>query len=310
MAFPVAPGHPQLSGSYIPTLYAAALLKALYTATVFAAIANTDYEGQIKDKGDKVVVRLLPAITIRDYVKGQDLIYEKPTPSTRELTIDRGKYWAMEVNLVDKRQSDLAFVDAWAEHASESMKIEMDSDILGDIYGSVHASNAGAAAGVRSGGFDLGAAGSPIALTPATIVGKIVDCGTVLDEQNCPETGRWMVLPAWACNYIKRSELKDASLSGDGKSMLRNGRIGMIDRFELFSSNNVATSVDGANTCSNIVFGHKRSLTFASQLVKTDVLTNPNDFGDLLRGLNVFGFEVIEPEIMGHLYAYKGSASA
>ena len=43
--YPVAAGHPDLSGTYIPTLYAAKLLVEFYKATVFGAISNTDYEG-------------------------------------------------------------------------------------------------------------------------------------------------------------------------------------------------------------------------------------------------------------------------
>lgn len=43
--YPVAAGHPDLSGTMIPTLYAMKLLVEFYKATVFGAIANTDYEG-------------------------------------------------------------------------------------------------------------------------------------------------------------------------------------------------------------------------------------------------------------------------
>ena len=59
----------------------------------------------------------------------------------------------------------------------------------------------------------------------------------MLDEQNIPEQGRWIVMPAWAAALIKASELRQAYLSGDQTSILRNGRLGMIDRFTLYVSN-------------------------------------------------------------------------
>jgi hypothetical protein len=37
-----------------------------------------------------------------------------------------------------------------------------------------------------------------------------------------------------------------------------------------------------------------------------ETLKNPDDFGDLVRGLNVYGFKVIDPAVFGHLYAVKG----
>jgi hypothetical protein len=35
-------------------------------------------------------------------------------------------------------------------------------------------------------------------------------------------------------------------------------------------------------------------------------IDNPNDFGQLVRGLNVFGFDLIDPKAAGHLYAKRG----
>ena len=67
-----------------------------------------------------------------------------------------------------------------------------------------------------------------------TILDAILRMGQVLDEQNIPEVGRWVVIPAWAATMIKQSELRQAYLSGDSVSMLRNGRLGMIDRFTLY----------------------------------------------------------------------------
>lgn len=45
MPFPVAQGVPSLSGTYIPEIWSGKLLEKFYKATVFAQIANTDYEG-------------------------------------------------------------------------------------------------------------------------------------------------------------------------------------------------------------------------------------------------------------------------
>ena len=52
--------------------------------------------------------------------------------------------------------------------------------------------------------------------------------GTVLDEANCPEGDRFLVIPAKMAGN-QTVDLKDASITGDGSHPLRNGRLGMID---------------------------------------------------------------------------------
>ena len=57
--------------------------------------------------------------------------------------------------------------------------------------------------------------------------------------------------------------------------------------------------------------GHKSAITFASQITKVESLQNPNDFGTLVRGLNVYGYEVIKPEALAlALYSSDGLATA
>jgi hypothetical protein len=190
------------------------------------------------------------------------------------------------------------------------MKIKVDRRILGaDGTGfagtsdaEIASTNIGQTAGAISANIDLGTSAAPESLTSATILDYLVDLGTVLDEVNIPETGRWVVLPAWACALIKKSDLKDASLSGDGTSILRNGRIGMIDRFEVYRSNNLPY----ASTYTKIYAGHPQGLAFASQISKVESLRNPNDFGDLVRGLNIFGFKVVNSEALAVGYIAKG----
>ena len=304
--YPIAAGHPDYSSTgtskFIPQIWSTKLVVKFYAATVFGDIANTDYEGEIKAFGDTVIIRTIPDIVIRDYTKGLKLNYENPERANVDLTIDKGKYFAFAVDDVDKKQSDLDFVDDWAEDASEQMKIAIDKDILAALPSLEDASNSGTTAGKLSSSFNLGTSGSAITLTKANVLDYIVDCGSILSEQNVPETNRWIVLPEWACNLLKKSDLKDASLTGDETSVLRNGRIGRIDNFMIYKSNNILP--DGSSKYS-IPFGHKSALTFASQMTDMETLPNPDTFGDLVRGLNVYGYEVIKPESLGILYAGK-----
>jgi hypothetical protein len=300
MAFPVAPGRPNYSGNFIPEIWSGKLIENFYDATVLAAISNTDYEGEIRNMGDTVNIRTQPNITIRDYVKGQNLVVENPDKPKIQLLIDKGEYFACVEDDVDKVQTDVNLMDMWSKDASEQMKIKIDQRVLTDLLPDVAPLNRGANAGAKSGAFDLGTAADPLVVTKdgadssVSVTELIVDLGTVLDEANCPESDRFLVIPARMAGLIKKSELKDASLTGDSMSVMRNGRLGMIDRFTLYMSHNL--NVVNGNT--SIIAGHKMGFTFASQMTNMETLRAQSTFGDIIRGLQVYGYKVVKPEAL------------
>jgi hypothetical protein len=295
MGFPVAGGRPNYSGNFIPEIWSGKLIENFYDATVLAAIANTDYEGEIKSMGDTVNIRTTPEITIKTYVKGQTLQVENPDKPKLQLVIDKGEYFACIEDDVDKVQSDINLMDTWSKDASERMKIKIDQRVLTDILPGVAAINKGANAGRISGNFNLGTTGSPVAITKADVLDYIVDLGTVLDEANCPEGNRFLVIPAKMAGMIKKSDLQDASLAGDGTSILRNGRLGMIDRFTIYMSHNIKIDTGGKF---NLIAGHKMGFTFASQMTEMETIRSESTFGNIIRGLQVYGYQVVKPEAL------------
>ena len=305
MSYPITAGSPTLSGNFIPEIWSGKTLIKFYASTIFGDIANTDYEGEITKYGDKVKIRTIPDIEINDYVIDMDLDYKKQPGGVVELLIDQGKYYAFPINAVEQKQADIPYMEKWTDDAGQQMSIKIDRDILADIPADASTYNAGTTAGKISRSYNMGATGSPLQVTKTNILEVIVDMGSVLDEQDVPQTDRWLSFPASFCGLIKKSDLKDASITGDGKSLLRNGLIGSIDRFKIYSSNNLSFSVDGANNVCNTMAGHKSALTFASQLVENEVIPNPKDFGKLMRGLQVYGYKVVKSESLVYGYFYK-----
>jgi hypothetical protein len=294
MAFPVTAGRPNYSGNFIPEIWSGKLIENFYDATVLAAISNTNYEGEIRKMGDTVNIRTTPEITIKTYVKGQTLSVENPDKPKIQLVIDKGEYFACIEDDVDKVQADVNMMDMWSKDASERMKIKIDQRVLTDILPSISASNKGASAGRITANINLGTSGSPVAITKTNVLDYIVDMGTVLDEANCPESDRFLIIPAKMAGFIKKSDLKDASLTGDSVSVLRNGRLGMIDRFTLYMSHNLSVTSGKFS----IISGHKMGFTFASQMTEMESLRAESTFGNVIRGLQVYGYQVVKPEAL------------
>lgn len=320
--------NPAYSGTFIPTLWSAKLNAKFYAATIFGEIANTQWEGEVKGMGDKVIINNVPDLTIRTYSPGAGLTYETPTPSTLELVIDKGKYFAFHVNDLLAMQSQPKLMDMFSNDASMQMKIQIDSNVIYRTFGGAAAANSGATAGAKSGAYNLGTEGSPYQFASSTTsaVDLLTRLAAVLDEQNVPETDRFLIISPADRQALMNSNLAQAYLTGDSQSIMRNGKIGVIDRFTVYVSNQLPwlaangtswqpgagtttePSLISATTNSNkrraIVAGHKSAITFASQMTKMETVRNPNDFGDFVRGMNVYGHKVVKAESLALAIVY------
>jgi hypothetical protein len=316
MSFPVATGvsTPSIypsggtgnafqANGFIPEIWSGKLVEKFYSSTVLAAIANTDYEGEIKNQGDRVRIRTKPTITIKDYRADGTLELERPEGSDMTLFIDKGKYFNTILDDVMEVQSDLNALSMWSDDAAQQLKITIDTDVLASLLGGMDALNRGASAGKITGGINLGTTGAPLVSVPRSptagqveILDILLRLGQVLDEQNIPEEGRWVILPVWAVAQLKFSDLRQAYLTGDSISPMRNGRIGMIDRFTVYSSNLLPAGTAGGLSAGQfaVYAGHAHGLTFASQVSKVETLRSEMTFGTIMRGLQVYGHRVVD----------------
>lgn len=287
--------------NFVPEIWSGKLQVKFYKSTVLGEITNNDWEGEIKDQGDKVNIRTIPTITISDYTKGMSLASQVPTSTPIVLSIDYGKYFNVIVDDVDATQADVKLMDMFTNDAAQQMKIAIDSLVLTQLATGgasttplAAAANQGNSAGASSGNLALGVTATPVTLTKSNVLDTILNMGQALDEQNVPEDGRWLVIPAWMGALIKNSDLKQAYLTGDDTSILRNGKMGMIDRFTLYVSNNLYT----ASSKTTIMAGTRDAVSFASQITNVETLRSTSTFGNIMRGLNVFGFKVVKPEAL------------
>lgn len=299
---------PSYSGTFIPTLWSGKLAEKFYAASTFGDCANTDWEGDIKNMGDTVVINVIPTITVSAYTVGETLSYQVPTGSTIDLLINCGQYFAVQISDVLEYQSKPNLMDMFTNDAAMQMKIAIDKDCWLNTFNQGDSANYGATAGVISGSYNLGTDQAPVVLTTSNILPTINAMGSVLDEQNVPETDRYLVLTPYDRQILMSSPLAQAQFMGDAKSIQRNGLIGQIDRFAVYVSNltptgaagytwgaGSSTTESGALKRHALIAGHKSALSFASQINKVENIPNPNDFGQLVRGLNVYGRTVTQP---------------
>ena len=265
---------------FIPEVFSKKLQAKFYAQTILSEVTTNEYEGEISGLGNKVNIRTVPAVTVADY--SGSLSYADVTSGTVELDINKAKSYAFKVDDILRTQADIDFMNAAAEDAAQNMKIAIETDVFANVgSGSsltdVNSSEAGTNAG--------------------NILGHILTAGRTLDENNIPETERFMIIDPATAAIIKNSDLKQAYLTGDAESPLRNGNIGMIDRFTVYVSNNLPSS--GSVTTG--LYGHPKAVAYASQMTNTETVRLESSFGDGVRGLAVYGYKVVVPTAIGEI---------
>jgi hypothetical protein len=331
MTYPVqAPfnTNPAYSGAFIPTLWSGKLLAKFYQNTMLSEVTNTDYEGELKNQGDTVRIRLAPSISISDYTVGQNLTYEVPTPIFQDMQVNKGKYFGVQVNDVLAYQSDMNLMNMFTEDAAKQLKIAIENEVFFNSFVTEGpaAANEGATAGKISAAYNLGSDIAPVdQATPENVLKAILRMSTVLDEQNVPEDGRFLIISPFDRHLLMQSNIAQAYFTGDNQSTIRSGKIGMLDRFTVYVSNLLPKGAAGkalvagltdpatggavanAKARRTMIAGTKAATSFAMTINKTEPLRNQTDFGDIVRGLAVYGRKVVKPEAL--VVAQVGAAA-
>lgn len=265
--------------NFIPEVFSKLLQAKFYKQSVLPAISNTDYEGEISGQGDKVVIRTVPSITINDYAG--TVSNEELTTAKVEMLIDKAKYYSFKVDDVLAAQADINLLESASGDAAEGMRVAVETDVLSSVV---------------TGATTIGA---QTTITASNVLGEILELSTALDELNIPEEGRFIVLPPSMISLLKQSELRQAYLTGDAESPLRNGRVGMVDRFTVYQSNMLYTPGTGTDaTYTHVLAGHPKAISFASQFTNTETIRLESTFGDAVRGLKVYGSKVVVPDCL------------
>jgi hypothetical protein len=244
------------------------------------------------------------------------------------MQVNKGKYFGVQVNDVLAYQSDMNLMNMFTEDAAKQLKISIENEVFFNSFVTEGpaAANEGATAGRISAAYNLGTDVAPIdQATPENVLKCILRMSTVLDEQNVPEDGRFLVISPFDRHLLMQSNIAQAYFTGDQSSTIRTGKIGMLDRFSVYVSNLLprgeagkalvaglsATSTGGAVSNAKarriMVAGTKAATSFAMTINKTEPLRNQTDFGDIVRGLAVYGRKVTKPEAL--VTAVVGSAT-
>lgn len=211
-----------------PEVWAAQLLSVLEKALVYAgpSVVNRDYEGEIANAGDTVHITSIGDPTIGTYTKDTDITIQVLTDADRALLIDQQKYFAFEVDDIDKRQVMNAggLMSEAAQRAGFGLADVTDQFLVQKMLAGALAAN------------DLGV----VDATTATNVYDqlIVPAGVKLNQNNVPQAGRFLIIDPAAYGKLQL-DARFIKVNEAGTSeALRNGVVGRAGGFDIAMSNN------------------------------------------------------------------------
>ena len=299
----------QANSFFLPSIYSKKVLNFFRKSSVVEAITNTDYAGEISAYGDSVKIIKEPVISVSDYTRGQDTTPTKLTDQELTLVVDSAKAFKFIVDDIETKMSHVNFKEVASSSAAYALKDSFDAAVIANMFSGLSASSPDHVLGADNatalganvydgtGSVDIGLSSET---DPLNLMARMA---RLLDEQNVPEEGRWFVAGPDFYEQLGQSSSKLLSVDFNaGQGSIRNGLVssGKLRGFDMYKSNNIAAT---SNATGKVLAGHMSSTATAQTIISTEVLRDPSSFGDIVRGLHVYGSKVLRPEaIVGAFY--------
>jgi len=299
----------QANSFFLPSIYSKKVLNFFRKSSVVEAITNTDYAGEISAYGDSVKIIKEPVISVSDYTRGQDTTPTKLTDQELTLVVDSAKAFKFIVDDIETKMSHVNFKEVASSSAAYALKDSFDAAVIANMFSGLSASSPDHVLGADNatalganvydgtGSVDIGLSSET---DPLNLMARMA---RLLDEQNVPEEGRWFVAGPDFYEQLGQSSSKLLSVDFNaGQGSIRNGLVssGKLRGFDMYKSNNIAAT---SNATGKVLAGHISSTATAQTIISTEVLRDPSSFGDIVRGLHVYGSKVLRDEaLVGAFY--------
>ena len=295
----------QTNSYFLPAVYSKKVLNFFRKSSVAEAITNTDYAGEISAYGDSVRIIKEPVITVYQYERGQDTTQTKLTDQEVNLVVDTANAFKFIVDDIETSMSHVNFKEVASSSAAYALRDAFDEGVIAKMFAGTSASapnhilGSDSATDLAAGTFD-GTGNLDIGYDSGEHdpIDVLSHMARLLDEQNVPEEGRWFLANPEFYEQLVQSSSKLLSVDFNaGQGSIRNGLVssGKLRGFDMYKTNNIAATTNAAGKC---IAGHISSTCTAQTIINTEVVRDTASFGDIVRGLHVYGAKVLRPEAL------------
>ena len=263
--------------NFKPQIWAADIIKEREDVIVAAKICNRDYEGTVKEFGDKVKINGVARPAIVDYSDETGLgDFQKLKDQSTMLEITQSKAFHFYVGDIDKRQAKGDMVSEEKKEAAAGLAEAMDSFIYSEI--------------LKTKGATKSAVES---LSTANILSTIASGLSDLWKAGVPRNE--VVYLECSPEAVAKLMLAKLIVDTDNTKTLVNGSIGKLRTLNV--SVEMSNNIPSYNTSGEyMIMRTKKAVTLAEQITEVKVYEPQNYFGEAIKGLQVYGAKVIRPK--------------
>ena len=258
------------------TLWSKKIQNALDTLTGLRTHCDFQFEGEIK-AGNKLKITGSVKPTIGTYVPGTDITIENVDGNDQELVIDQFRYFARYFDNVDKAQSIPGVMENDAKECAKYLHEEGDKYVAEIVK-----------AGITDG--TIAKSASAVAPSKTNVVRTVEDGLVTLYEKNVsPTTELYGEFSPKFYSFLREALTETLT---NNVELAKKGAVGKY--------NNVMVCIENllpvADSTRYNIIRTSKAVAFAGQVDTVKAIEKEKGFGDIVKGLYVFGAKVVRPE--------------
>ena len=260
--------------NFIPTVWGENLYKNLENKYIGVANCTREWEGDIKQCGDRVKICGVGPVSVFNYTKNTDI----PAPSVlsdnaRELVIDQAKAFNFQIDDIDRAQTKPDLMNAAIRGAADALASVADRYIY-SLHTNVAKENV-----------------IDVSNPDNTLIDTIIDAIASMKSRGVCEDLILEVSPEVAAKIYKAK----LGMVSENNTLLENGCIGSIAGCKIFVTPNLSAESAGTALFYKCFLRTKRAIAYAEQLSEIEAYRPENRFADAVKGLHLYGAKIVYP---------------
>ncbi|MBE7020474.1 MAG: hypothetical protein E7411_03450 [Ruminococcaceae bacterium] len=242
------------------------------------------YSDEMKNKGDTIKVITLGQVDLMDY-NGGNITFDNIDDAAVNVRLTEQKYFAKKIDRADKVKTDVDYETALLEEAGRSIANDTDKFIYKSIYNGLKKSQSNIIEAVDA--------------TSKNIFDYILRAQTLLNMADAPSDKRVLEVSPLMYEKIQKMLIQTDT---NNSELLRKGFCGKLLDFDVYMTNNIHN--DGEyDYC---IARTSTAYAFALTLKEIERVKPSHLFADAMKGLVVYGGEIIRPKEIALIKFKKG----
>ncbi|MBR5012329.1 MAG: hypothetical protein IKY15_00145 [Clostridia bacterium] len=260
------------------------MLRNLDANSVWKGLVNHNWEGEIKEAGDTVIINQYGDIAVKDYVIGTAIEYEHPEGENLILKVDQQKYFAFFIDKISRVQAKPELINGYFDRAKVAINLEKDTYLSTLAFAGIDAGNIENTTGLNK---------DSVYGYFTALMGKL-RWANVIQSNGVGFDGKRpfaVVDPDVLGVILAAPENLKSTAEGDKTS-----REGTVVKFAGFD---IKVSTNADKEAKKVIVGTTEAITLADQITETQTVRDKDAIGGAYcSGLYVYGAKVVQPKAL------------